>query len=47
MTSGMASVILIVIGLLVFIVGDRIHADIKEIGRLVFACALLAFLFGH
>jgi hypothetical protein len=46
MTSVFTGIVMI-IGLFVFIVGDRIHADIKEIGRLVFACALLAFLFGH
>jgi hypothetical protein len=46
MTSVFTGIVMI-IGLLVFIVGDRVHADIKEIGRLVFFAALLAFLFGH
>ena len=36
-----------IIGCIVFILGDRIHPDIKEIGRIFFFCGTLAWLFGH
>lgn len=36
-----------IVGIVLFLVGDKVHADIKEIGRICLFAGLLAFLLGH